>query len=186
MKKILSLSLALVLMFTFVGCGKDRGNQKKENDIDIEYYAKLGQIPEVKYTLGTDVETVKSELSALSESETDGEMVFSILEGNDNILIDNGTYSYYYKKATPEKGIGCIVDYDTAYGFGLGAVIIEVKDALSDYEYTEEALNKENAFFMFGAETGTVIECKFEENTLAFVFVDNALCATALYTGSDW
>ena len=177
--------LILILAFTFTACGKDNDKDKKNQGIDIEYYANLGQIPEVKYTLGYDVETLKSDLSALSENNAE-EVVFNILEGNDNILIDNGTYSYYYKKAAPEKGIGCVVDYDTAYGFEIGTVIIEVKAALADFEYKEEAVNDKNAFFMFGVDTGTVLECKFEENTVVFVFVDNALCATAIYTGDDW
>lgn len=186
MKKILSFLLVFALLFSLTACGKEKKVDKQDDGIDIEYYAKLGQIPEIEYTLGSDIDKLKEDLSKLMEEDVEGEVVYNILEGAENYLIDNGKYSYLYKKANPEKGIGCIVDYDTAYGFELGTVIIEVKEALAEYEYTEEALNDKNAFFMFGVDSGTVIECKFDDNTLAFVFVDNALSATALYTGSDW
>jgi len=143
MKKIISLMLVFVFMFTFACCG----NEKKEEEsgtLDIEYYAKLGQMPECNYDLGTDPEKIKSELSSLSESENADDMVYNVTEGENNVLIDNGTLCYYYKKAEPEKGIGCIVNYGKAYGFEIGTVIVEVKKAISGCDYIEEPMNEEN------------------------------------------
>ncbi len=185
MKKIISLILVFVFVFAFSSCGKDK---KEENNgtVDIEYYAKLGQMPESNYYLGTDPEKIKTELSALSESEDAGDMVYNVTEGENNVLIDNGVLCYYYKKATPEKGIGCIVNYGKAYGFELGTVIVEIKEAIAGCDYVEEPMNESNSFFMFGVESGTVLRCNIEENTVVFVFQDNALCATAIFTGTDW
>lgn len=185
MKKIISLMLVFVFMFTFACCG----NEKKEEEsgtLDIEYYAKLGQMPECNYDLGTDPEKIKSELSSLSESENADNMVYNVTEGENNVLIDNGTLCYYYKKAEPEKGIGCIVNYGKAYGFEIGTVIVEVKKAISGCDYIEEPMNEENSFFMFGVENGTVLKCTAEGNNVVFVFENNALCATAIFTGTDW
>lgn len=185
MKKILSFLLAFVLILSFAGCGKEEKN-KNENGIDIEYYANLGQMPELKYSLGEEVEKVKSELSKAAESDESAETVYSLQEGENNVLIDNGEICYYYKKADPEKGIGYIVNYGTAYGFEIGTVTVEIKEALADYSFKEEALTDENAFFMFGTESGSVIECEFKGNTVLFVFEDSSLCATALYVTEDW
>ena len=185
MKRLLTVLLSLILVFSFAGCGK-KEEKSKENGIDIEYYANLGQMPEINYSLGTDVDKVKNELSAMADSEDAGEMVDSVIEGENNVLIDNGEICYYYKKATPEKGIGYIVNYGTSYGFDIGTVIVEVKEALADYSFKEETLSEENAFFMFDTEGGSVLKCDFEGNTVLFVFKDSALCATALYVTDQW
>lgn len=182
MKRVLSLMLALTFVFCFVGCGKEK-TEEKQGTLDIEYYAKAGQMPECNYHLGSDVETVKTELSASAE---DSEAVYNVTEGENNVLIESGTFSYYYKKAEPEKGIGCIVNYGKSYGFDMGTVILEVKEAIEGCEYVEEPADDKNAFFMFGAADGTVIKCTADGNTVVFVFRDNALCATALFSGTDW
>jgi len=182
MKKLLSLLLVCVFVFSFTACGEKK-EEEKQGTLDIEYYAKSGQMPECDYTLGSNVEDVKSQLSRKSE---ESEAVYNVTEGENNVLIESGTFSYYYKKAKPEEGIGCIVNYGKAYGFENGTVIVEVKEAIKGCEYTEEALNEENAFFMFGAADGTVLKCTADGNTVIFVFKENALCATAIMRGTDW
>lgn len=176
MRKILAVLFCLIFIFSFTACG-EKEKKKTEHSVDIEYYAKAGQMPEVNYALGSDVEKVKNELSAEAEKS---ESVYSVTEGESTVLIDNGEICYYYKKSNPEKGIDYIVNYGTAFGFPIGSVTVEVKEALDGYSYTEEVLNEENAFFMFDTENGSVIKCRFEDNTVLFVFKDNALCATAL------
>lgn len=183
MKRVLSLVLAIALVFCFAGCG-EKEQEKKQGTLDIEYYAKAGQMPECNYTIGSDVETLKSELSAAAQN--DEEVVYSITEGENNVLVENGAFSFYYKKAEQDKGIGCIVNYGKAYGIETGTVIVEVKEAIAGCEYSEEPLSEENAFFMFGVNDGTVIKCTADDNTVVFVFQENALCATAIYKGDNW
>ena len=185
MKRLVCILLCLVFAFSFTACGNEEKKEKKDG-IDIEYYAKLGQMPELNYALGTDVEKVKNELSATAESEEGEHSVYSVTEGENNVLIDNGEVCYYYKKATPEKGISYIVNYDKAYGFEIGTISLEVKEALKEYNPIEEQLTEENAFFMFGVQNGTIIKCEIENNTVLFVFDENALCATALYVTKEW
>ena len=185
MKRLVCLLLCFIFVFSFTACGKDDKKENK-NGIDIEYYAKLGQMPELNYPLGTDVEKVKNELSAAAESEEGEHSVYSVTEGENNVLIDNGEVCYYYKKANPEKGISYIVNYGKAYGFEIGTVSLEIKEALKEFNPVEEPLTEENAFFMFGVESGSIIKCSFDENTVLFVFNENALCATAIYVSKEW
>ncbi len=185
MKRLLSFFMILVLIFSLSACGK-KEEKKSENSVDIEYYAKLGKIPESDYSLGEDVEKVKEELSSKAQAAEDHNVVYSVMEGENNVLIDNGDICYYYKKANPQDGVSYIVNYDTAFGFENGTVIIQIKEALKDYKYIEEAMTEDNAFFMFDINGGSVIKCDFGENTVLFAFKDNALCATAIYVTNVW
>lgn len=178
MKRLVCLLLALVFVFSFTACGK-KGEEKDENIVDIEYYAKLGQIPECEYSLGAEVEKVKSELEAAAEESED--KMYQLEEGEESTLIYDGTHNYYYENDKQDKGISYIASYDKAYGFEIGEVSVTIKKALGDIEFTEEPLSKDNAFFIFGAQNGSVIKCEFENRTVMFVFDDNALCATAVY-----
>lgn len=177
MKKLLCLVLTLALVFCFAGCGEAK-KEEKEGTLDIEYYTKAGQMPECSYSLGNDVETVKTELSKKAE---ESESVYNVTEGENNVLIEGGDFSFYYKKAEPEKGITCIVNYGKAYGFEIGTVISEIKEAIKGCEYVEEAADEKNAFFMFSTIDSNVIKCTAGGNTVVFVFKDDALLATALF-----
>lgn len=180
MKRLFCMLLGLALCLSFAGCDK---NNKKQADVDIEYYAALGQIPECQFMLGEDPKVIEDEFNKAAEENE--EYYLYIDEGEKNGIIDNGTYNFYYKKNSKENGIAYIISYDTAYGFGTGTISIELKEALGDIKYTEEPIDEDNAFFLMGAHEGTVIKCEFEKNTVMFVFEDNALCATAIYT-NDW
>jgi hypothetical protein len=47
-------------------------------------------------------------------------------------------------------------------------------------------LNDKNSFFILGAAEGKVIKYKFKKNTVSFVFINDALFATAIYKTGDW
>ncbi|MBR6533246.1 MAG: hypothetical protein IKT44_02325 [Clostridia bacterium] len=197
MKKVISILLVIGLMFSFCACSKD--GDKNKNKVDLEYYAKLGQMPEAKYTLGEDPDTVIDGLNKLkeqaeSEHEEDPnhnhdhdeqEFLFEIVQGEKNVLLDNGNICYYFNKANEDKGISYIVNYDSAFGFPLGTVILEVKNALGDTKLTEEPLTEENAFFASYVLDGTILKAEFENATIVFVFQENELFATAIYN-SNW
>lgn len=181
MKKILCFILSISMILTFTAC-KDK-KEVNDNSVDLEYYAKSGSIPECKYTLGSDVKTLKDELSTVLDEEHDdeSEAVYDEIEGEKTVCVTNGVYNFYYEKENEDKGIAYIASFDTAFGFEIGEVIVSVKEAIGDIEYTEEEVNEENAFFMFAQVEGSVIKCEFEKNTIMFVFENNALCATAIY-----
>lgn len=193
MKKIISLILCLLLIFVFVGCGNK--DKKSESDVDLEYYAKLGIIPEVEFTLGEDIEKVTDKLSALLEDEDEHssddshdqeEYRFEIVEGQNNVLLDNGTVGYYYNKANKNKGVSYIVNYDTSFGFEKGTVSVEIKDALKNYEFEEADVSEDNAFFATYISNGTVLETKIDDVVIMFVFQENELYATVMYDANNW
>lgn len=197
MKKIICLLLSLGLIFTLFGCSDD--NKENKNTIDLEYYAKLGEMPEAKYSLGDKPEKIIEELSAeVTEYEKnhqedighnhdhdEQQPYFEVTEGKNNVLLDNGSLCYYYNKANKDKGISYIVNYDKAFGFELGTVSLEVKESLNKINFTEEVLSQENAFFADYVLNGTVLKAEFEKSTVIFVFQENELFATAIYN-NNW
>ena len=72
MKRIIALALSIVFIFCLCGCKS--GKSKGSNGVDIEYYAKLGQIPENDVVLGTTNEELIEVLDKRgSEAEKNGE-----------------------------------------------------------------------------------------------------------------
>lgn len=185
MKKVLCLILAMVFVFSLCGCSKD-GEKKDKNNIDIEYYANLGQMPECKYSLNESINKIKDELSKEFDSSDIEEMVYNVSEKGNRVQIDNGQYKYYYLKDKEDKGVSYIVNFDTAFGFEIGTSAAEIEMALEDFDFKTEEISKDKVFFLLGAPEGNIIECSFEGNTVMFVFENHALCATALYNTSDW
>lgn len=184
MKKFLCILLSLLLLFSFTSCG-DKEKQSG-SEIDLEYYVKLGQIPESEYQIGSDPEVIKEKLKEYAENPEHDHAVYDVIEGENNVLIDGGLYNYYYKKANKSNGISYLISYDTAFGFEIGDVIIEVKDAFDGIEFKEEPLTEENSFFLPASSEGLVLTTEISNHTVSFVFVDNALCATALYITDEW
>ncbi len=193
MKKLFCLSLCLILCLSLSACGK-KENNKNSNAADLEYYARIGKMPEAEYMLGTDVDKIKDELSKRLEEENkkhqddpnhthdhdENEFFFEVFEGEKNVLLDNGHISYYYTKAKKDKGISYIVNYDTAYGFPLGTVVSEIKSAYPDFEFEEFPLDSSSTFFADYIMDGTVLYTPFEGNVISFVFQNNELFATTI------
>ena len=187
MKRLTALVLSAVFVICLCGCDKE--NKKNGDKIDIEYFANVGQIPENEITLGTTPEKLMStiaerEKEAIKNGEDYG---YNEHIGENNVCISEGPYDYYYKKANPEKGIGYIVSYVTAFGFETGEAILNVENAVKDFDYTVEAANENNAFFYIGDYSlATVLRVSFEKNTVVFVFENNALAFTAIYSKDIW
>ncbi len=183
MKRVLSLILCIAFIFTLCSC-KD-GKKNNDGSVDIEYFANLGQIPENDITIGTTRDKLISTLDKRGEeAEKNGEHYgYNEIEGENNVLVEEGPYDYYYKKADSDKRVAYIVSYLDAYGFKVGDIIVEVENALTDYEVKKENANEKNAFFYFGDYSkAQVLRITFEKNSVLFLFEDNALCATAIYS----
>lgn len=198
MKKLFSLLLCFVIVLSFSAC-KDKKNTNTLN-VDLEYYAKLGKMPEAEFTLGDEVDDVVAKLtdkqnSFDSEHKDDedhshnhdqAEFIFNVIEGEKNVLIDNGVINYYYNKNNKDNGISYIVNYDTAFGIEIGAIISEVQKYLSGYELKEEELTDENVFFASYIANGTVLKTEIKDVAILFVFQENQLFATAMYDINNW
>lgn len=182
MKKIICALMSILLLFSLSACKND--TKKQDNIADLSYFVKLGQIPECEYKIGDSVDDIKAALEEAVQTSEDA--VYDFIEGEENALIDGGLYSYYYKKAKKNKGISYIISYDTAFGFEIGTFSVEIENAYEDIKFTEEEMNDENSFFLFGKTEGKVLKAEISDYTVSFLFVDNALCATTVYITNDW
>lgn len=187
MKRLICAFLSLTLIFSFAACGNNK-KQTSSSDVDLEYYANLGQIPECPYKLGEDIDKINSELSAKYESEGQAgeDTVYEVTEGEKTVRIDSGDFIYYYVKDKKGNGVSFIVSLDKAYGFETGTPLLEVKNSLAGFEYKEENADDSNSFFLLGEQDATVLKYSFEENSVLFVFSDNSLTAVAVYSTENW
>ncbi len=192
MKKLLCLALSLLLLGILGGC-KNKEKKPSAPTVDLEYYAKIGTIPECPYSLGTNVNTLKKELEANytaaqenSESDSEEMMVYRVTEGKRTVRIDNGKFLYYYEIANESAGISYLVNLDEAYGFPLGTVSLQIKEALAYYNAEELEMTAEDVFFLFGIENASGLRYTFQDVCILFVFQDNMLCATAIYNTLNW
>ncbi len=185
MKKLLVIFLSILFILTFTACNK-RDASSGELSVDVEYYAKIGSMPECKYPLGTDIKTIKKDLEEHFNDKTEDHAVYNVVEGEETVLIDGGDFQYYYYKDNEENGISYIVNFEKAFGFDIGTVSVEIKDALKKFKYTEEELNDDNSFFVLGGGSGKVVKYEFADNTVSFVLINDALYATAIYKTNDW
>lgn len=187
MKKIFCFILSLLMIISLAACGKDK-EKEKTAAVDLEYYAKLGEIPECNYKLGESVDNIENALSSEEQSAVSAgeEYLYNVTEGEKSVRIDNGSFSYFYEKDKKESGISYIAAFEKAYGFETGTSILDVKEALTGFSYTEEAADQSNTFFLMGISNGTVMKYIFDSTVIIFVFQDNELFATAIYNTNNW
>lgn len=186
MKKIISILLSVLLVLSFSACADDK--KVKEAEVDLEYFADLGQIKESPYKLGADPDEINEELSSADESAASAgeEFAYNVTEGEKTVLIDSDTFSFYYEKAKKDKGISAIVSYDEAYGFTNSNNINDVKAALEPYKYSEETATDDNIFFISGITDGTVLKYTFDNIEIIFLFQENMFFAAAIYDTDNW
>lgn len=177
MKKVLCFILCAVFVFSLSAC--KNSNQKQNHSIDIEYYAKLGQINDLDYSLGDNVEETKT---ALSETVDDhGESNYYDYPSGDYTVMTDGAVCCCYK-TDDASGITHIVKYGDAYGFTIGAVSTQVRDTMSTlgFDATEREAKQGELFFMPAGADMTVLEYKIKETVVLFVFQEHALSATVI------
>lgn len=185
MKRLLCFLTAVFIVISFAGCGKEDTSSENEG-MDVEYYLKIGKIPECPYNLGAQVSKVKDELNASAEADSD--KILEITEGERSVKIQTESFLYYYEKSGESKGISYIVSLDRAFGFELGTIIIEIEEKLQNTGLKKVSESSDLPFFMPYDENYSVLEYQLPDkpNKLIFVFIDNALCATAIYNSENW
>ena len=180
MKKILSLCLVFCLFLTLAACG--RNDKKGELSVDVEYYAKLGTMPECEYVLGGDVNETESALST-SVVDDHGEANYYSYESGNKTVMTDGTYCCCYETENVAAGITHIVKYGDSYGFKQGTVSTVIREAMADagFDSEERDAREGELFFIPGGTTLTVLQYDIKENTVLFVFQENALSASVIY-----
>lgn len=179
MKKILCLVLCMLLVFSFAACGKKSTNSNR-HDVDVEYFAKQGKISDLDYRLGDDVDKTKEVLSKTPDDHG-ASNYFDYTSGDYTIMTD-GMVSCCYKTDEKDAGITHIVKHDAAYGFEVGAMSTQVRDAMSSMGFDaveREAKNGELFFLPMGANT-TVLEYTIKDCNVIFVFAEHSLSAVVI------
>lgn len=203
MKKTFCLLLSLAILFSFSGCKNSEDNLTNINsgEISIEEYAKKGQIPEQKFALGTDVETVKkyySDIVAQYEQEDSGEenighshedleaYYFDVAEGEKTVRMDTGNTTFFYEKAKADQGISVISTKEKVFGFVPGTTIKqEIEMAFSSKGETIDA-TAEDMYFVIQTDTSVILRYTFENIKLDFYFTDNILMTTVIMNTQNW
>ena len=172
----------------FCGCGEKK--EKSQLKVDIEYYAKLGQMTDCEFTLSSDLDKldglVKESLDAEHTHDEDA-VIYEQTEHDGYTEISAGDFKYFYVTAKKSDGIGLIVSLDGAYGFEQGAVAVDIREKLASagFEAEEKTAEKEQVFFLPSFAQFTSLSYNFSKNTVVFIFENNALCACTL-SGEDW
>lgn len=179
MKKIVSLILCIIFAFSFTACGDD-SDEKSNHSVDVEYYAKLGQINGLEYKLGGSVEDAKELLNKTTDDH--GESNYFDYESGDYTIMTDGSVCVCYKTDDESAGITHIVKYGDAYGFTIGAVSTQLRDTMTNMGYTatEREAKKGELFFLPAGASMTVLEYKIENHTVLFVFQEHALSAAVI------
>ncbi len=181
MKKIIALTLAVLLVLCVVGCGKKDDTENGASA--VEEYASSGRLTDCEFALGdkySDVLSAVEKAAEESEEEEHEHPEYSTYEDENYKIIDSAEYKYYF--GIDDDILVHIAAFEDAYGFNHGSVISTVKDALanSGYKAETEALSDEEAFFLYGSGNRQKLEYKFGDNTVMFIFEESALCATVL------
>ena len=194
MKKFLTLLLFATIIFTLSACGE---NKKDTDDVasvssyshgvNIVKYAQKGEIPEIPYKLGHDIEKLKTTfLDTLSvDSEIDGLVE---TQGEKTVWLDGGSVMFCYQKAKKDEGIAVIIAKEYAYDFSMGGVYSkeDIIEAMDGTEY-ETSQNPDDAFFLpIVPENLECLTFKTGDNILRFVFIDDALSAAMLIDPENW
>ena len=202
MKKIVCMLLSLGILFSFAGCKKGDGpTNVNSGETSVEEYAKKGQIPEQKFVLGADIETVKkyySDLVSKYEQENPNEentghsheeleaYYFDVAEGEKTVRMDTGNTSFFYEKAKADKGVSVISTKETAFGFVPGSTIKqEIEMAFASKGTTLEA-TAEDMYFVIQTDTSVILRYTFENIKLDFYFTDNILMTTVIMNTQNW
>lgn len=190
MKKIICLFLALLLVFSLSAC-KEKGdieNTPETNVYDLKECMKQGKIPELKYILGTNPETIKKDFEGVTEQ--DGEEVELYINENPNSTnIGVGNNYYYYVNGSEEKGISSILSFDTAFGIEVNGFDTkkDIKNKFTTVEFTERQLTSLQAYFIPGeVENCSALTCEIDNRRIDFIFMDETLIAINLVDTENW
>lgn len=200
MKKAICIFLTVLFCISLTACGKKE--KAKTPEVDLQYYASNGMIPEIPCKLGVSVDALRQKLTELaaeqagapSESEEDDltedsdeeTPAFQENEGEKTVWIDNGEWFFCYEKENTDKGILYIANLSTAFGFEPGSIISEVKAKLDPLSLKERDAEEGEFYVPYGDAARTVLEYQSSGRTILFVFEENALVATILYDTNLW
>lgn len=193
--KIISVILVFALCFSFVGCSKNEEDTAPvtsvaplAHSVNIVGYAEKGEIPEVPYTLGHDIENLKETfMSHIDEGSEIEELIID--EGDEDVWLLGGSMTFCYEKKNKENGISVIIAQEYAYDFSLGGVYDadDVIHAVGLETYERAETTKEDAFFLpVIPENSECIKYSIGGYDLRFIIIDGYVSAVTLTDPENW
>lgn len=190
MKKIICLCLAVLLIFSLAACkGKEVVDDANDANVyDLNECMKQGKIPEIKYSLGTNPETIKKDFEGVTEQNGE-EVELYINENPNSTNISVANNYYYYVNGSEDKGISSILSFDTAFGVEVNGFDTkeDIKNKFTTVEFTERQLTSLQAYFIPGeVEDCSALTCKTENRRIDFIFMGETLIAINLVDTENW
>lgn len=211
MKKIIALSMSVLMLLLSVGCSNkaDDGIEKVDHSVNVTKLAREGRIPEVEFIVGDPVDGVKDSLFKLASGMSHDEFVsnmekagytadgseytsyINMIESDGRTILsasytDNDAVYCMYSTEKDQQKISAIAVVGKAYGFDGNTVIDYVKGAI-DEKFTEDKANSNLAFLPKGDDGATCLSYDLGIYKLEFYFSNyNTLSATVLYNTELW
>lgn len=192
--KLLSVILMFTLCLTFTGCAENEEDAPVTSvaplphSLNIVGYAEKGEIPEIPYKLGHDIEDLKE--TFMSHVEKGSEITeLMVEEGENDVWLLGGSMTFCYEKKNKENGISVIIAQEYAYDFSLGGVYDadSVIDAVGLEEYERGEVTEEDAFFLpVIPENSECIKYSVGGYDLRFIIIDGTLSAVSLTDPENW
>ena len=192
--KILSVILTFALCITFAGCAEKKDDtptssvESLAHSLNIVGYAEKGEIPEIPYALGHDIENLKETfMSHIDEGSEIEELLID--EGEKDVWMNGGSMTFCYEKKNKENGVSVIIAQEYAYDFSLGGVYDadDVIHAVGLEEYERGEVTEEDAFFLpVIPENSECIKYSVGGYDLRFIIIDGTLSAVSLTDPENW
>ena len=194
--KILAFILTFAICFSFAGCGDTDTESAPlssvepitHSSLNIVGYAEKGEIPEIPYALGHDIEDIKA--TFMDHIEEGSEIYeLSVQEGENDVWMNGGSMMFCYEKAKKSEGVSVIVALEYAYDFSMGGVYDadDVIHAVGLEEYERAETTSEDAFFLpVLPEDSECIKYSIGGYDLRFILISGSLSAVSLTNPENW
>ena len=192
MKKFIALMLVLCMVVPLAACKKkqeaDPTERKKVEAETIESDASNGKITELKVTLGTEVQEVKSQYTSTSKKGKKTQNYSERQQGAYKIILTDDAV-YYYDPENTGKGIIAVLCYkNDAYSMRFG------EDTKSDVRYwlgngNESSVDGDSiAFLPIASMQGkpSSLIYPYDSYALRCIFSDSSLFALMLYNNTEF
>jgi hypothetical protein len=193
LKKIISIITVFCAVFALVGCGEETSEKTNSKDtvshsVNILAFAEKGEIPEVPFGVGAEIDKVKSDFKATIDPASEIEDLI-IDEGETTVWMDGGNSMFCYEKANESSGVGVIIAKEYAYDLSLGGVytLDDVIELVGSEEYTRKAATEADAFYLpVLPETAECLSYTAGSYVLKFIAIDGYLSAVTITNPTVW
>lgn len=201
MKKIISILMALVFVFSFAACG---GKTKDTSSVidkgnEIKALLEKGKLDGVDFPLGTDNKVIREHYEDLIDAlesahssqgghiHTGEEVMFEVMEGSKTITMDAGNTKFFYEKAKKNNGISVICTFKDVYGFVVGETTKnEIEESLASLNGKTVIATEDDLYFLSVVSKAIILRYSVGDFQLDFYFSDNTLIAAVIMNTKNW